>query len=333
MRIAIIGAGMAGLSCATALTAAGAQVCVFDKGRGPAGRMATRRMETPLGEASFDMGAQYFTVRSPPFAEEVSRWVSSGHVAPWPAAGPEAWVGTPSMTAPLKVMAEGLDITWNAFVAGFSRDESGWSVHLKDGAVHAFDAVVVALPAEQATPFLALTDPSFFKRNALSQTLPCWTALYAFARPLSATTPIFRKQGIVSWAARNSVKPGRAPLETWVVHADHDWSRHHLEEAPEIVADILLDRLRTLTGDRDGPALAQSAHRWRFALSTSLGLDCLWNGEIGLGVCGDWLLAPRVESAWVSGSVLAARICADLDRMGRPDSAHPPPAITLPAPE
>ncbi len=323
---------MAGLSCATALTAAGLDIRVFDKGRGPAGRMATRRLETPLGEASFDMGAQYFTVRSPPFAEEVSRWVTAGHVAPWPAAGPEAWVGTPSMTAPLKVMAERLDITWNAFVAGFSRDEAGWSVHLKDGEVHAFDAVVVALPAEQATPFLALTDPSFFRRNVLSQTSPCWTALYAFATPLSVTTPIFRKQGIVSWAARNSAKPGRAPLETWVVQADHDWSRHHLEDTPEVVAEVLLDRLRALTGDQGRPALAQSAHRWRFALSTPLGLDCLWNEEIGLGVCGDWLLAPRVESAWISGSALAGRICADLDRTGRRDSGQRHSAIALPVP-
>ncbi|MEL6486923.1 MAG: FAD-dependent oxidoreductase, partial [Pseudomonadota bacterium] len=35
--IAIIGAGMAGLACASALTAAGHKVQVFDKGRGPGG--------------------------------------------------------------------------------------------------------------------------------------------------------------------------------------------------------------------------------------------------------------------------------------------------------
>lgn len=310
MRIAIIGAGMAGLSCATALTAAGAQVCVFDKGRGPAGRMATRRMETPLGEASFDMGAQYFTVRSPAFAEAVAQWLDAGRVAPWPAAGPEAWVGTPSMTAPLKHMAERLDISWNSFVAGLSREADGWRLHLRDGDASPFDAVVIALPAEQATPFLALTDPSFFKRNTLSHTSPCWTAMYAFDTPLSVSNPIFRRQGVVAWAARNSAKPGRAALETWVVQADHDWSRSHLEQSPETVAEMLLAALLTLTGDEGRTAIASTAHRWRFALSTPLGLDCLWNDEIGLGVCGDWLMAPRVESAWLSGTSLAGRICA-----------------------
>ena len=40
--IAIIGAGLAGLSCATKLQAQGFKVEVFEKSRGPSGRMSTR---------------------------------------------------------------------------------------------------------------------------------------------------------------------------------------------------------------------------------------------------------------------------------------------------
>ena len=42
-HVAIIGAGLAGLTCATALEQAGLQVHVFDKSCSPAGRMSTRR--------------------------------------------------------------------------------------------------------------------------------------------------------------------------------------------------------------------------------------------------------------------------------------------------
>ena len=59
LRVAVIGAGLAGLSCATALQAAGVVVRVYEKSRGPAGRMSTRR-----GDGwQCDHGAQYFTVR------------------------------------------------------------------------------------------------------------------------------------------------------------------------------------------------------------------------------------------------------------------------------
>ncbi|HCZ16243.1 MAG TPA: NAD/FAD-dependent oxidoreductase, partial [Candidatus Accumulibacter sp.] len=37
------GAGIAGLSCATALQQAGLEVSLFDKSRGAGGRMSTRR--------------------------------------------------------------------------------------------------------------------------------------------------------------------------------------------------------------------------------------------------------------------------------------------------
>ena len=41
-RIAVIGAGISGLSCATSLQQAGFEITVFDKSRGPSGRMSTR---------------------------------------------------------------------------------------------------------------------------------------------------------------------------------------------------------------------------------------------------------------------------------------------------
>ncbi len=105
MRIGIIGAGMAGLSCAQALRHQGHNVIVFDKGRGPGGRMSTRHVGTPLGEAAFDHGAQYLTARDPAFLAQVDRWARVGHVARWSPAGVDAWVGTPAMNEPIRAMA------------------------------------------------------------------------------------------------------------------------------------------------------------------------------------------------------------------------------------
>ena len=81
-----------------ALQAGGMAVTLLDKGRGPGGRMSTRRVTTALGEASFDHGAQYFTVRDPDFARCVEQWRAKGVAARWPAAGDDAWVGTPAST-------------------------------------------------------------------------------------------------------------------------------------------------------------------------------------------------------------------------------------------
>ena len=307
MRVAIVGAGMAGLACATRLRAAGLKPTLFDKGKGPAGRMATRRLATPLGEAVFDMGAQYFTVRSPAFARQVNAWAASRLVAPWPEAGLGAWVGTPAMSAPLKAMAQGLDIRWTSFVGGVSRDADGWRIYLTDQDEGPFEGVVIALPAEQAMPLLALTDAVFMTQSALSVSAPCWTGLFAFDAPLKTSSPVFRDGAVLAWAARNTSKPGRSGPEAWVAQANPDWSRAHLEDEPAQVARDLLGALTDLTGGQATP-IAVHVHRWRFAKSSGLDLGALWNPAIGLGVCGDWLTAPRIESAWLSGDDLGEKI-------------------------
>jgi len=101
VKVAIVGAGIAGLSCALRLQQDGCNVTVLDKGRGAGGRMSTRRIAMPGGEGAggevaFDHGAQYLTMRDPAFVEAMHGWEAAGVVARWPAAGEHAWVGTDS---------------------------------------------------------------------------------------------------------------------------------------------------------------------------------------------------------------------------------------------
>ena len=112
MRIGIVGAGMAGLAFAEGLAGQGHEVVLFDKGRGPGGRMSTRRMPTSAGEAHFDHGAQYFTVRDESFRRRVDAWIVDGVAAAWPSAGSEAYVGVPAMNAPVRHMANGQTVHW-----------------------------------------------------------------------------------------------------------------------------------------------------------------------------------------------------------------------------
>ena len=55
-HVGIVGAGMAGLACATELVRAGFQVSLFDKSKGVGGRMSHRYYE----KWGADHGAQYF---------------------------------------------------------------------------------------------------------------------------------------------------------------------------------------------------------------------------------------------------------------------------------
>jgi predicted NAD/FAD-dependent oxidoreductase len=306
--VAIVGAGIAGLSCADILAKEGWQVTLFDKGRRAGGRMASRRIETAQGEASFDFGAQYFTVRDPGFAADVARWADAGLAMRWPEARADAWIGVPSMSVVVREMASRHDVRFAHHVSGLAREGSQWRLLGEGMPSDKFDAAVLALPAEQAAPILTLHDFELARTALFARSQPCWTGMFAFDAPLPHHANTVRNHGILAWAARDSAKPGRKGPESWVVQATPQWSAAHLEQQPEAIAPLLLAALGEATGAPALVPLAHSVHRWRYALSAGTGLGCLWNGTQSIGACGDWLLGPRVECAWVSGRMLGQRM-------------------------
>lgn len=302
---------MSGLACADLLQQAGHDVSLFDKGRGPGGRMSTRRLQTPLGEVSLDHGAQYFTARDPAFVAQARQWQSAGAVAPWPPVAPDAWVGVPGMNAVIREMGKPHQISWGRLISAISRGSGQWSLTSAGGADGPFDAVIVAVPAEQAAPMLSLHDFGMARTALLARSQPCWTGMFVFDRPLEGLPAMIRDCGAIAWATRNSAKPGRSGPEAWVVQASAAWSNAMLEEPQEEVAALLLVALADAAGALLPEPVAAAAHRWRFALSAGMGDGAMWNADIGLGACGDWLLGPRVECAWLSGRMLAGKILQD----------------------
>lgn len=136
-RVAVVGAGMAGLACAAALHAAGLNVTVFDKGRRAGGRMATRRVDgMALGVhgISFDHGASNANAHDPEFAAVLAKMEASGDAAPWPSAGPGCWSGIPGMSALGRHMERlGVGRVHNLRQATFlTRLSSGWMVRHRD---------------------------------------------------------------------------------------------------------------------------------------------------------------------------------------------------------
>ena len=310
-RVAIIGAGLAGLACAQRLTQAGLSVRLLDKGRGPGGRMSTRRIQTPLGEASFDHGATAFTAEDPVFRDCVDGWILAGHAAPWPEGGAGAIVGLPSMNAPIKALAKGFDIEWSAQVTGLAREATGWRLDVSGrgaGSEGPFDAVILAIPPEQATPLLAPHSFDLAVYAAMARSEAVWSAMVAFDDRLPIKASSLGGCEILAAAIRENSKPGRSGPEAWTLQATSQWSGRNLEASSTDVAASLLEALEQRL-DRSLPAvLALQAHRWRYARPAGATSGPIWRATVGLGLCGDWVVGNGVEAAWRSGVRVADRV-------------------------
>lgn len=305
MRCGIIGAGLAALTCAGELKAAGCEVRLFDKGRGPGGRMSTRRLTTSFGAAELDHGAPYFEVSDPGFRRIVEEWRREGLVVPWREAGPRVWTGFPRMSSLISGLAARHDVSWQTFVGGLIRNDGAWQISTDQGLQGPFDVVVTAVPPEQAIPFLALHDLDMARTAAQAKSRACWTGMFVFRDQLAVSPYPRRGNAPLDMVLCNRAKPGRAGPESWVVHATPEWSAAHLERDPAEVAPLLLAALKDLLELPALPPVEAIAHRWRYAMSDGIGRSVLWNRALKLGACGDWLPGIGVEGAWLSGRNLA----------------------------
>jgi predicted NAD/FAD-dependent oxidoreductase len=322
LRVAVIGAGISGLTCARTLADHGVLVNVFEKSRGVGGRMATRRSENGV---AFDHGAQYFTIRDQRFQRYADVWLRDGLVQPWKGRvvslrdgkiesekeSTLRFVAAPGMNAIGKHLATGLQLAANTHVTAPTRCGDKWLVSDDAGRdLGQYDVVVVSAPAPQASQLLA-GNPELSRRTASVKTAGCWAVLVQFASRIAVDYDgAFVQNSPLSWIARNSSKPGRnSAEETWILHATGDWSESHIDEPPDGIPTQLLSAFWKATGAPSLPPCFVAAHRWRYALPTEPLRDrCLFDRDLRIGACGDWCCGPRVEGAFLSGAAMAGRV-------------------------
>jgi renalase len=324
--IAIVGAGIAGLSAANALVKAGQAVHLFEKSKGPGGRMSSKRSDA----GALDMGAQYFTARDRRFVTQLQAWQQQGHVAEWspalynarsgrmtPSPDEQArWVGMPRMSALTRSMATDIPASYGCRITEVFRGKEHWQLLDAEGVNHGpFSHVICAMPAPQATALLAAA-PKLASVAAGVKMEPTWSVALGFATELdTALQACFVQDSPLDWLARNQSKPGReSSMDTWVLHATSEWSREHIDLSHEAIIDALHGAFAELIGCAVPAPSFSVAHRWLYAKpAASHEFGALADADLGLYACGDWCLSGRVEGAWLSGQDAVRRLLEHLD--------------------
>ncbi|MEM7227647.1 MAG: FAD-dependent oxidoreductase [Planctomycetota bacterium] len=332
LRIAVIGGGIAGLSCARVLHDQGMDVTVFDKGRGFGGRTSTRRTPLPCGStAHFDHGAPFFTANDDRFQRVVRSWIQDGHVAPWRgrvAGAGDAMsdavrlVGTPGMNAICRHLGSDLDVQFNVRVTGLTRAAAGWTLTCDgDLSFGGFDVVVCAMPADQTRALLQPVASDLATAMDQIVTSPTWVGMVAIRGPIDALPDmmLFDDHNVLAKVVCDSNKPGRGAsgVTNFVAHTMPAWTREHLEDDREAVANLIRDALLEVLEASASQSISvsdvvhQAAHRWRFAQCVQVhDNDCVADFDMRVVICGDGFRGHGVEAAWLSGQAAAGRCLA-----------------------
>lgn len=326
MHIAIVGAGIAGLTAARYCQQQGHTVTVYEKNADVAGRMATRQTEF----GGFDLGAQYFTALSPRFSKEVNDWLNAGWIASWGNRlvtldhghvqkvddKKQRYVPVLGMSSLCKQLAHGVDVRLEQKITSLHKEGDAWhlAVECDSVAIAAtagpFDAVLLAIPPEMARLLPQKNSTISSKLNEMVS-MPCWSLSLGFHDSLNLPFEgAWISNSRLAWIACDTSKPQHRAGERWVCHASGDWSVEHLEDDAQRVKEKLLKAFHQATGSPIQPMYAE-VFRWRYAQAQQTNLDaCWWDQNAKLGLCGDWFACGlekqgRVENAFLSGLELA----------------------------
>jgi len=311
-RIAVIGAGMSGLACASRISATGAKIEIFDKGRRLGGRLATRIQDG----FAFNHGAPSFTAIGQEFTRLMAELLEADSAAKTSMPANE-FVGAPHMNDLLGPLTASHDVYQSVEICALEIKQRSW--HLKSvtgSSLGPFDAVALCIPAPQARQLIQPFNPEWAVNLDTVCYTPCLTMMVALNDcKQNLKSKIFESHNVIAKQIRQSTMNALSSDQTirLVVHATPEWSKQNINREPqEIARDLLKEFLSLNALDQQRPAFLQ-AHRWRYAqVKKPLGLTCLWDSKAQFGLAGDWCLGPNVEHAYESGITLANKISSSL---------------------
>ncbi len=307
MKIAVIGAGIAGISAAKTFFQAGHQPVLFEKSRELGGRCATKRWEGHI----IDHGAQYFILRDTSFREEISRALGEdslriaapiideqGREIP----DPGRYFAKNGMSSLVRSLAGGLEIRLESTVSDaltLLKPHGGDFDHVISTAPWPQTARLFALQADDGHPTMA----------------PCLTAVFAFATDWNGKCrdiyAISDAKGPLAWSACENHKPGRIldGVTVLIAQMSEEFSLRHLERDPASLPEIILPIVSERWEIPPKTQMKAFGHRWRFARvkrplrRASLPPRCSY--------AGDGLVTSRIEEVWLAGKCAAEMVVAE----------------------
>jgi renalase len=345
--VVIVGAGIAGLTCADTLQKKGYRVVVLEKSRGVGGRVATRQL--PLGRV--DHGSPILTKDlqdESPYGAYVASLIKDGIVQSWPTdkiyeayfnlnqwslepsqslAASQSYVSRSGMTAIAKALAKPLQIELSQRVTHINLNNGTWQVSTEAMAdtvqpkILQAKAVVIAIPAPQAldlcVPLIheGLSAPVI---EALRKVKfdPCITVIAGYPpsvpwENLAWSELRCHNDPVIARIICDRRKREMLSGPCFAIHSTPAFAAEHFDAAdlPAVGQQMLNHVAQVYAPWVAEPELLQ-VHRWRYAIATSghPGQPLAANFSQPLWICGEWCIGATIQQAFEVGLDVAQQL-------------------------
>jgi predicted NAD/FAD-dependent oxidoreductase len=329
MKIAIIGAGISGLTAGRELAKAGHEVIVFEKSHGYGGRLATRYAGGENGQ-KLDHGVPCFTASSSEFNVLIQELIAKDLLKIWDGtfahrkesgdvdlkeSDTPYYIANNGMNSIGKYIGRNLDVRLNEKVGGLThigenrRKKKSWMLNFPTALTESADAVIISAPARQAYGLLNTTIDEIETLKLVREideveyesqfslmagykgvNMPEWNAMEC-------------EDEIIQWISNESTKHKNGS-QCLVIQTTSEFAKKHINSDRETVEALISDKLATILGGWTALAEWTQLHFWRYSKAVNpLPYDYMEikGNDTPLALVGAYMNGNTVESAYLSG--------------------------------
>jgi renalase len=316
-KVSIIGSGFSAGVLSKNLVSK--DIIIFDKSRGPGGRSSTRRAEN-IG--AFDHGLQFISPKEKKFELFLNNYLNS-YIKQWDGdhicfeesrkIEGKKYIGKYGNNDFVKNLIN-TKVYYQKELICIKKIKNFWLLDFKDGTKNECEKLVLTIPFEQCKKIIE-TEQLDLKFEGVME--PNLTTMVAFDKNLkiSGSGFKFNNNFILGWVANESSKlreVNNPNLELWTLQSSLIFAQKNIQEyrlKKEQIMDLMINEFMNIFNIKNINIVHKDIHGWLYAYKLEkFENDFLWNQEINLGICGDWMCGSTAESAWRSATRLADQI-------------------------
>ncbi|MFN8945385.1 MAG: FAD-dependent oxidoreductase, partial [Pseudobdellovibrionaceae bacterium] len=262
MAVAIIGAGLCGLTLAVKLTEDNQNVFILEKSKSVGGRMATRRD----GNFTYDHGAAYYSHSdSHPFLWN-EKWSKSGKAKLWFAEDQKSYFcGQGGMTVLAKDLAVGQKINFQEKVIKIVDHGESLEILCELEKKYLAQKVILTCPVPQSLEILRSSNIDYPKSLDEIVYAKAFVGLFQMESELQNDFDFhFKKPGSYIYSISNNQSKGLSQAPSITVIMNPQWSHDHFDQEDSVTLNQIQIELQKYF---QGKARVQSSQlkKWRYS--------------------------------------------------------------------
>ena len=314
----IIGSGVSGSTIAYLLSRK-YSVHIFDKARGPGGRASNKRFKQNL---SFDHGVQYISPKTKEFKKFIQFLYKKKELKVWDGnhldftfekrENNKKFIGNKGNNVISKFYTKKIKKNFQSPIKTVFYNKYFWEIKLETKEIIKAKSVIFTCPFPQLKRIAGkYLEKRFLKLKIVME--PNITTMVAFKNqkdvPISS---IKFNDKVLTWAANeNSKKRFSSKNSLWTLQSSVNWAKKtiNIYKKNKKVENTLISKFLNFTGFKRNKIIFKKTHGWKYSYNFhGSPYKSYWDKKLGLGVCADWLIGPKVESAWLSANDLSKKI-------------------------